>query len=582
MIPQSFINDLLDRADIVSVIDGRVALKKTGKNYVGLCPFHEEKSPSFSVSPDKQFFHCFGCQESGSALTFLMKFERLEFVEAVEMLAKDLGLEVPRERQSRARESVDQGLYQALEQAEGYYRRQLRSAPVAIEYLKGRGVTGPVARDFGIGYAPDGWHNLRDALGADENKLLLAGLTTKNDKGNVYDRFRDRVVFPIRDTRGRVIGFGGRTLKDGDGPKYLNSPETPLFQKGRELYGLYEARKALRSIDRLIVVEGYMDVVALAQNGIPNAVATLGTATGTAHYEKLYRYSDEVICCFDGDKAGRAAAWRALESALPVLNERRSLKFVFLPNGEDPDSMIRTHGQTVFQEHVNQATPGLEFLLGRLKENLDLHSLDGRAKFMGLAAPYIEKLPQGLLRDMVQARVRELGGLEPVQQSAVSASTREARVSPASQPSATTNRRGIERLQRRMLIILLKETQLWSLLEDGLRAKLAEHATHLGLLGTLVDFLEQNPNAEIDKILVGWPDEATQGELVNLVNQPLEPGLPREREVVDGLGNLCRLMDDELRRQRQLQAREIGAEAELLSHLRSAEGGGHRERTAGD
>ena len=385
LIPQAFINDLIDRADIVEVIDGRVALKKTGKNYSGLCPFHDEKSPSFSVSPDKQFFHCFGCQESGTALTFIMKFERMEFVEAVEALAKDLGLEVPREENGKPRVEVDNSLFQVLERAERFFRSQLRSSSDAVGYLKQRGLTGEVARDFGVGYAPPGWHSLSDALLAepatgsgvvapDATKLLTAGLTIKNDKGNVYDRFRHRIMFPIRDTRGRVIGFGGRKLGDEEGPKYLNSPETPVFFKGQELYGLYEARKALRNIQRLIVVEGYMDVVALAQNGVLNAVATLGTATGEAHFQKLYKYSDEVVCCFDGDKAGRSAAWRALESALPILNEHRQLKFVFLPNGEDPDSLIRTQGREAFDGFLNNATPGIEFLLKRLATEKNLRT----------------------------------------------------------------------------------------------------------------------------------------------------------------------------------------------------------------
>jgi DNA primase len=275
LIPQSFINDLIDRVDIVDVIDGRVALKKTGKNYSGLCPFHDEKSPSFSVSPDKQFFHCFGCQESGTALTFLMKFERMEFVEAVETLAKDMGLVVPREKSNRPYVEVDQGIYDALEGAERIYRQQLRGAEVAVGYLKGRGLTGVTARDFGIGYAPEGWQNVSEKLlaeGATSDALLKAGLTIKNDSGRVYDRFRHRIMFPIRDVRGRVIGFGGRKMGDEEGPKYLNSPETTVFSKGRELYGLYEARKAVRNIDRLLVVEGYMDVAkrtTTSSTGIP-------------------------------------------------------------------------------------------------------------------------------------------------------------------------------------------------------------------------------------------------------------------------------------------------------------------------
>ena len=283
---------------------------------------------------------------------------------------------------------MDQGIYDALNGAERIYRQQLRGAEIAVEYLKGRGLLRP-ARDFGIGYAPEGWQNTSEKLlseGATSDALLKAGLTIKNDSGRVYDRFRHRIMFPIRDVRGRVIGFGGRKLGE-EGPKYLNSPETPVFSKSQELYGLYEARKALRTIDRLLVVEGYMDVVALAQNGFPNAVATLGTATGEAHYHKLYRYTDEVICCFDGDKAGRSPAC-ALESALPVLNEHRQLKFVFLPDGEDPDSLVRDQGPDAFTQFLNNATPGIEYLFSKLSEGLDLQSLDGRARFMGLANPF--------------------------------------------------------------------------------------------------------------------------------------------------------------------------------------------------
>ena len=414
-IPQSFINELIDRADIVDVIERRMSLKKTGKNYSGLCPFHDEKTPSFSVSPDKQFFHCFGCQESGTALGFIMKFERMEFPEAVETLAKELGLEVPREQVRDARR-VDPSVYEVLTQAERFYRSSLRGSDEAVAYLKSRGLTGEVARDFGIGYAPEGWQLLAGNLAnVSEQLLLAAGLAIKNDRGRVYDRFRDRIMFPIKDTRGRVIGFGGRTMRSEDGPKYLNSPETDVFHKGNELYGLYEARKALRHIDRLVVVEGYMDVVALAQFGIANSVATLGTATGTTHFNKLYRYTDEVVCCFDGDSAGRQAAWKALDNALPALNENRLLKFVFLEDGEDPDSLVRKLGKAAFTERLAGAQGALEFLLQRLSSGLDLNSLDGQARLAGLAQPYIEKLPQGMLRERVQARVAEMtGARQPV------------------------------------------------------------------------------------------------------------------------------------------------------------------------
>ncbi len=564
LIPQSFINDLIDRVDIVDVIDGRVALKKTGKNYSGLCPFHDEKSPSFSVSPDKQFFHCFGCQESGTALTFLMKFERMEFVEAVETLAKDMGLVVPREKSNRPYVEVDQGIYDALEGAERIYRQQLRGAEIAVEYLKGRGLTGVTARDFGIGYAPEGWQNVSEKLlaeGATSDALLKAGLTIKNDSGRVYDRFRHRIMFPIRDVRGRVIGFGGRKMGDEEGPKYLNSPETPVFSKGRELYGLYEARKAVRNIDRLLVVEGYMDVVALAQNGFPNAVATLGTATGEAHYHKLYRYTDEVICCFDGDKAGRSAAWRALESALPVLNEHRQLKFVFLPDGEDPDSLVRDQGPDAFTQFLNNATPGIEYLFSKLSEGLDLQSLDGRARFMGLANPFVEKIPDGILKDLVKTRVRDIGGM----------------AAPVTGSFRVPSRPIVDReessdvgsaLAQKMLSMLLKAPSLWASLDESIRRDMLAQSRDMGLLGRLVNFLTDHPEADANEILIGWPEEREQGQLIDFakkISASSRDAWPKE--LADGCTHL---LHQQQKKQRQRQRAELlaqGDEQKILETL---------------
>ena len=531
-IPQHFINDLIDRADIVSVIDERITLKKTGKNYSGLCPFHDEKTPSFSVSPDKQFFHCFGCQESGTALTFIMKYERLEFVEAVEMLARDLGMEVPREQGRSPAVKVDEDLYSILEQAERFYRSQLRGAANAVEYLKGRGLTGEIARDFGVGYAPAEWHGVADALAREnvsEEKLLKAGLLTKNDNGRVYDRFRDRIMFPIRDTRGRVIAFGGRILSQDGGPKYLNSPETPIFFKAQELYGLYEARKALRKIDELLVVEGYMDVVALAQNGIVNAVATLGTASGEAHFRKLYRYADRVVCCFDGDKAGRSAAWRALESALPVLNEHKQLKFAFLPDGEDPDSLIRSQGQAAFQGFIDNGVPALEFLLGRLAEGLDLETLDGRARFIGLANPYVEKITPGVLRDLVQARVRDLGGMaQPLQRS-----------NPTFARSNASNTKRTLELSMRMAEILLRLPYLLQEVSDTQRKELVEHAGDFGVFGSLVKMLEQHPEADSEEILVRWQGQPGFDDIQRLAQSKseLEPA-EQQNALFEGVSKL--------------------------------------------
>ncbi|MDG1134741.1 MAG: DNA primase [Pseudomonadales bacterium] len=577
LIPQAFINDLIDRADIVEVIDGRVALKKTGKNYSGLCPFHDEKSPSFSVSPDKQFFHCFGCQESGTALTFLMKFERMEFVEAVEALAKDLGLEVPREDSGKPRVEIDHGLFQVLERAERFFRAQLRSSTDAVGYLKERGLTGEVARDFGIGYAPEGWHSMSEALLAepkakgvvvqDATKLLTAGLTIKNDKGNVYDRFRHRIMFPIRDTRGRVIGFGGRKLGQEEGPKYLNSPETPVFFKGQELYGLYEARKALRNIQRLIVVEGYMDVVALAQNGVLNAVATLGTATGEAHFQKLYKYSDEVVCCFDGDKAGRSAAWRALESALPILNEHRQLKFVFLPNGEDPDSLIRSQGREAFDGFLDNATPGIEFLLKRLAEGLDLESLDGRAKFMGVANPYLDKMSKGILKDLVVARVREMSGMA----APVGGGPRTANTTAKPRPQA---KRGEAALSERLAGILVKSPVLWGLVDSKLQEESLTHASSLGLLGSLMLLLEEQSCADVEEVIARWSDDSTYTAIIGLAKKPssLDP-LALEREFLEGLGRLVKTHQAAQRRAQLAQQNDPNIN-DLRSFVRRPEGSG--------
>ena len=509
-IPQSFINDLIDRLDIVDVVGRRVTLKKSGKNYSGLCPFHDEKTPSFTVSPDKNFFHCFGCQESGTPLSFIMKFDRLEFVEAVEQVAADFGLEVPREQAGRAYKQVDASIYEVLKQAEGYYKRNLRGADTAIEYLKRRGLTGVIAHQFGIGYAPEGWQNLKANLGGvSDQSLLAAGLSVKNDRGRVYDRFRDRVMFPIRDTRGRVIGFGGRTLRADDGPKYLNSPETEAFHKGNELYGLYEARQALRHIDRLIVVEGYMDVVALAQFGIANSVATLGTATGTTHFNKLYRYTEEVVCCFDGDNAGRQAAWKALENALPALNENRQLKFVFLPDGHDPDSLIREQGKDTFLRKIDEAQGALDLLFRRLSEGLDLGSIDGQARFVGLAAPFVDKLPEGVLRTLVEQRVSQIAGLkQPLS------------AGQARRVSQTDRVNRLSKVSEYLLTIVVKHPDFW--FEVPLQTRSEVIAVLEGtVLSELLGFVEQTPETDTEELIIRFGDDSRWGgSLTTLAERP--------------------------------------------------------------
>ena len=421
-IPQAFLDDLLDRIDIVDVVDRRVKLKKTGKNYSARCPFHEEKTPSFSVNPDKQFYYCFGCGAGGNALTFVMEYENLEFPQAVESLASSAGLEVPREQTrggpgQQEREDSNKPLYALMEQVSAYYQQQLRKhgeAHRAVDYLKGRGLTGEIAKRFGLGFAPPGWGNLLEALGtSDEEKALLlkSGMLVENEKGRLYDRFRDRVVFPIHDRRGRVIAFGGRVLGD-DKPKYLNSPETAIFHKGRELYGLYEARQANRQLQRIVVVEGYMDVIALAQHGITYATATLGTATSQTHLERIYRLSPEVVFCFDGDEAGRKAALRALEAALPCMEDGRQARFLFLPDGQDPDDTVRNGGRDLFEAMLDQAVPLENFLFDTVGKGLDLSSLEGRARMSKQALPYIRQLPEGVYKQLMFQALADRTGLE--------------------------------------------------------------------------------------------------------------------------------------------------------------------------
>ncbi|MDH5488252.1 MAG: DNA primase, partial [Gammaproteobacteria bacterium] len=420
-IPKQFIDELLTRSDIVDVIDARVPLRKAGKDYKACCPFHEEKTPSFTVSADKQFYHCFGCGAHGSAIGFLMDYDHMSFVEAVEELAARAGLTVPKEAGAAFEKEKDTGadLIELMREAVRFYRQQLREhpqAPRVVNYLKGRGITGEIANEFNLGFAPEGWDNLLRALGKDDNSreaLARAGLAVKKDSGGYYDRFRDRVMFPIEDHRGRIVAFGGRIIDKGE-PKYLNSPETPLFHKGRELYGLFHAREAIKRENRVMVVEGYMDVVALAQFGIDFAVATLGTATTRDHLERLFRHAPDVIFCFDGDRAGREAAWRALENVLPVLREGRQISYLFLPENDDPDTLVRKEGREAFLARLSKAIPLPDYLFDSLSRQVDLGRLDGRARLVELARPLLSNMPAGILREMMLGRLAELSRLETV------------------------------------------------------------------------------------------------------------------------------------------------------------------------
>lgn len=411
MIPDSFIQDLLARIDIVELVDTYVPLKKAGGNYAACCPFHNEKTPSFTVSPAKQFYHCFGCGAHGSAIGFVMEYQGIGFVDAVRELAGRLGMSVPEDSSPQtASHSETRQLTEVMARAAAWYKEQLRHSPRAIEYCKKRGLSGEIAARFGIGYAPDGWQNLQ-AIFPDYDTPLLkhAGLIIDNDAGRRYDRFRDRLMIPIINPKGDIIAFGGRIIDQGE-PKYLNSPETPLFEKGRELFGLPQARQALREKNIAIVTEGYMDVIALAQNGVGNAVATLGTATTPTHVQKLLRQVDRIVFCFDGDTAGRKAAWRALENALEMLADNKSIGFVLLPPEHDPDSYIRDHGKAEFERLVTQATPLSDFLLRELALRCDLTSAEGRAQLIYEAKPLLLKLPTPLLRLQLVKRLAEASG----------------------------------------------------------------------------------------------------------------------------------------------------------------------------
>lgn len=405
-LPQAFIDQVLDRTDIVDVVDRRVKLKKAGKNYSACCPFHQEKTPSFSVNPEKQFYYCFGCGAGGNALGFLMDYERMEFREAIESLAQAAGMEMPAE-EADATPQIDhqKPLYESMEKATRLYESLLRKHPTrgrVVDYLKQRGLSGEIARDFRLGFAPEGWDNLMSTLSSEEDieHALTAGLLIENDSGRKYDRFRDRVIFPIVNQRGKVIAMGGRVLGDGK-PKYLNSPETPLFSKSHELYGLHHIRKFAKNLSRIVVVEGYMDVIALAQFGIHYAVATLGTSVGKPHLEMLFRRVDQVVFCFDGDEAGRKAAFRGMEAALPMMEDGRQVKFLFLPEGEDPDSVVRNKGSQHLEHLFDNADPLETFLFDQMAQGIDLETMDGKARLSKLVAPYINLIPDGVFKTLL-------------------------------------------------------------------------------------------------------------------------------------------------------------------------------------
>lgn len=518
-LPDAFIDDLLARTDIVEVVGSRVPLKRQGKEYASRCPFHDERSASFTVSPTKQFYHCFGCGAHGTAISFLMNYDRLEFLDAVDELAKRVGMEIPRETNARTPQQQDDSRdqYSALDAATRFFQKQLEGNDKARAYLDGRGVDADTRARFSIGYAPDGYSALKDALGKDERRMKLlerVGLFSKNDRGHVYDKFRDRVMFPIFDRRGRVIAFGGRVMEKDDGPKYLNSPETALFHKGRELYGLWQVRQANQKIERLIVVEGYMDVVSLFQFGVTQAVATLGTATTPDHAELLFRNAPDVYFCFDGDAAGRRAGWRALESVLPRMKDGRQAFFLFLPDGEDPDTIVRKEGADAFDARLKQGTPLSQFFFDELSREINLGTLDGKARLAERAKPMLAQIPDGAFGDLMKQELARLTGIGSTATAAA----------PTARPPMRNNAVPAQKrsLVRAAIAILLQQPSLAMSL-DGHHAIGGLRLPGIELLVELLSLVQQRPDISTGALLEHFNDREEQAALHKLAAQAL-PG----------------------------------------------------------
>ena len=616
LIPQSFIDDLLNRTDIVEVVASRIQLKKAGKNFSARCPFHNEKTPSFSVSPDKQFYYCFGCGAGGNALGFIMDHDHLDFPQAVEELAKRAGMEVPHEeggRENRPRPPTDSPLYALMDEASKFYQQTLKSHPSrksAVDYLKGRGLSGEIARDFRIGFAPPGWDNLLKHLGGDSLQIKAmndAGLLIENtdnpEKTKRYDRFRDRIMFPIRDTRGRVIAFGGRVLGD-DKPKYLNSPETPIFHKGQELYGLFEARQNNRNLDEIMVVEGYMDVIALAQQGLRNAVATLGTSTSDEHVKRMFRLVPNILFCFDGDPAGRKAAWRALEATLPSLQDGRRARFMFLPEGEDPDSLVRAEGTDAFRSRLHlQSLPLADYFFQQLSEEADPSSLEGKAHLATLAAPLIEKIPGQNLKILMHQRLREITGLQtdhghasatPPSTEAGDADSHYYDSSPAfpdtSGRSSANQRFSDDRTQasskrspsprqisRNSGVESPTLTALRTLLQSPRLASQVETASHFAadgdiytqLLVALLDALQKNPHQSALQLIARWHG-TDQGRLLRALAEKewLIDASNLEQQFFDTINSLMARQRERALEQLLLKARQTELSNDEKSQLR--------------
>ena len=542
MIPESYIQELLHRIDLVGLIDGYVHLKKAGANYAACCPFHNEKSPSFTVSPSKQFYHCFGCGAHGTAIGFLMEYSGLGFLDAIKELSSRAGMQMPEEESRRS----DDGprittLTDAMARAAKYYYEQLKFSATAIDYLKGRGLSGEIAQKFGIGYAPDGWQNLGAAF--DDYsvvELQQAGLVIKNEQGRLYDRFRDRVMFPIMNQKGEVIAFGGRVMGDGE-PKYLNSPETPLFEKGREVFGLPQARAALREKNTAIVVEGYMDVVALAQHGVGNAVATLGTATTATHVQKLLRQVDRIVYCFDGDNAGRKAAWRALENSLEALPEQKSIGFVFLPDTEDPDSFVRKQGAEAFDRLITQAMPLSEFMLRELASHCDMTSAEGRARLVAEAKPLLTRLQTPLLRLQLVKRLAEASGFSQAEVE------RLCDLRPIARPAPLRVQRQAPSLLRPLLRLVLQKPEFAARIPlAALPANVAEARAIRSLCQTIL--AAQGAMPEYAAVLERWRGNEDEGILREAASELMRQPFAEEDIDAEFEGAIKQLLEGENKR----------------------------------
>ncbi|CAH7478523.1 DNA primase [Vibrio chagasii] len=570
-IPRSFIDDLLARLDIVDIVDARVKLKKKGKNYGACCPFHNEKTPSFSVSQEKQFYHCFGCGVHGNAIDFIMEFERLEFVEAIEELASFLGLDVPREQRSgeistapRANTEQKRNLYDLMGGISQFYRSQLKIAAnkPAIEYLKNRGLSGEIVQKFGIGYVADEWDLVRKNFGQQkeaQDMLVTGGMLIENDKGNRYDRFRGRVMFPIRDRRGRVIGFGGRVLEDGT-PKYLNSPETPIFHKGKELYGLYEVLQAYREPPQVLVVEGYMDVVALAQYGVDYSVASLGTSTTGDHIQMLFRQTSTVVCCYDGDRAGKEAAWRALENALEYLKTGNTLKFLFLPDGEDPDSYIREHGKAAFEQLVQNATPLSTYLFDNLIEihKLNLGTTEGKSALRAHASALINKIPDSYFQELLEKLLDERTGFDN--------QLRRARVhtqNPTPQPH-----KELKRTPMREVIALLIQNPSYADMVPDLSSVKGLPLPGLSLFVEVLDKCHAHPHINTGQLLEHWRDNKHEALLSRLASWEIPLDEDNQEDIfLDSLDKILAQCVEKQIENLQAKARSVGLSTEEKREL---------------